>query len=165
MSSEITVIIADTDDSRRAQSRQHLEGEELIRLQAESENPEDLLDYFKTLPTGPDVLLMHVNFCGDSLPLMVRSIVCSNPETNIIILSDNQDDARILDALGAGARGHIRLSEIERFLPKAVQKVFEGEAWIPRCMVNIILGRLIWLTRLSSEYEQPDQPGHHSASA
>jgi len=165
MSSEITLIIADTDDSRREQSRQRLEGEVLIRLQAESTRPEELLDYFKTLSTGPDVLLMHVNFCGDSLPLMVRSIVCSNPETNIIILSDSQDDARILDAIAAGARGHLKLSELEQFLPKAVQKVFEGEAWIPRRMVNIILGRLIWLTRLATQYEQPEPAARNPASA
>lgn len=141
----ISVIIANPDDSHRARCRALLEGESAIEILAETTTVKQTLDAVKATPAH--VLLLHHATAGPDFPVAIRSVLDGSPLTEVLALAEGADDPRILDLLSAGARGYLLDADLDRLLAKAVRKVHEGEAWVPRKMVTQILRRLAWLSR------------------
>jgi DNA-binding NarL/FixJ family response regulator len=75
------------------------------------------------------------------LPIFLRS----SPNTKVIVLTGQSSGAALLDALSHGARGYLTRRRLRAFLPKAVRKVAEGEAWVPRKVLPRIIERLAQL--------------------
>ena len=141
----VTVIIANPDETHRARCRALLESAAEFEIVAEVQDVETTLSVVKTTP--PQVLLLHHRMAGDDLPILVRSVLDRSPLTEILALTEGADEPRILDILAAGGRGYLADADLDTFLAKAVRKVHEGEAWVPRKMVAQILQRIAWLSR------------------
>jgi DNA-binding NarL/FixJ family response regulator len=93
---------------------------------------------------NPDLLLLDIDdFSADEAPFQIAYLLSQAQATRVLLLTSGVDYPLILDALAAGARGYLDHTQIDGFLAKAVVKVNEGEAWVPRKMVGKILDRLV----------------------
>ncbi len=78
--------------------------------------------------TGPDLVLMDV-----SMPLCdgidgTRLIIQEFPGTRILMLSVNEDDRSLFDALAAGARGYILKNTDKTTFLRSIRQVLSDEA-------------------------------------
>jgi DNA-binding NarL/FixJ family response regulator len=71
----------------------------------------------------PDVVLMDLRMPKLDGVEATRQILAARPETEVVVLTTHADEASILDALGAGARGYLTkdagVAEISRALQAA----------------------------------------------
>ncbi|MDH5190581.1 MAG: hypothetical protein OEW89_04965 [Gammaproteobacteria bacterium] len=96
-----------------------------------------------------NLCLVSLAYPYDSIKEFIISANLAHPDGKILLLSDRSDNEQILDFLSLGASGFVEYVDIDRFIIKAISKVWEGEAWIPRSMVKLILDRLTWLNGIS----------------
>jgi DNA-binding NarL/FixJ family response regulator len=61
------------------------------------------------------------------------------------MLVDRISEASLLNVLFAGARGYLKRTAVQRFLPRAVRLVDAGEAWVARRLVSRITDQLVSL--------------------
>ena len=80
------------------------------------------------------------------LPILRRS----SPDTKVIVLTGQSSVAALLDALSNGAVGYLNRRRLRAFLSKAVRKVADGEAWVPRSVLPKIIERLSQLAEAGS---------------
>ncbi|MET7991694.1 response regulator transcription factor [Amycolatopsis sp. NPDC005232] len=94
------------------------DGEEAVALAAE---------------LGPDVVLMDLSMPGTDGVAATARIVEANPETHVLVLTSFSDQARILDALRAGAEGYLlKHSEPEAILAGIREIVAGGSPLDPK---------------------------------
>jgi len=143
----IRVIMAASDSDSIQHVEQLIAGAEGIELSLRADN----LDSFKSMVTSPDwqVCLLSLSYPSELLKDLIISLNLANPEGKVILLSDGADKEQILDLLSLGASGFLEDKDLDKFIIKAIAKVWEGEAWIPRSMVVLILDRLTWLNSFS----------------
>jgi DNA-binding NarL/FixJ family response regulator len=89
------------------------DGEEAVRLVAE---------------TGADVALMDLRLPGVDGVEATRRIRAAHPATQVIALTTYADDASILSAIQAGARGYLTKHAGGDQLRRAIETVANGEA-------------------------------------
>jgi DNA-binding NarL/FixJ family response regulator len=88
--------------------------------------------------TRPDACLIDIAIRGGGLEA-ARGIKRRLPHTEVIILTEAQSQAELLDVLRAGAAGYLSKDiEPERFAA-AVRCVLAGDATIPRAMVGTLV--------------------------
>jgi DNA-binding NarL/FixJ family response regulator len=80
------------------------------------------------------------------LPILRRN----SPDTRVIVLTGQSSVAALLEALSNGAFGYLNRRRLRAFLPKAVRKVAEGEAWVPRSVLPKLIERLSQLAAPAS---------------
>jgi len=91
---------------------------------------------------SPSIVLIGPNQDRDKKTDLLGLMSLCWPECRVILIDENPEDRDILDQVGAGAVGYLGCENLDRFLAKAVQKVHEGEAWVPRKMIQGLVGRL-----------------------
>jgi len=96
-----------------------------------------------------NLCLVSLAYPYDSIKEFIISANLARPDGKILLLSDRSDNEQILDFLSLGASGFVEYADVDRFIIKAISKAWEGEAWIPRSMVKLILDRLTWLNGVS----------------
>jgi DNA-binding NarL/FixJ family response regulator len=98
----------------------------------------------------PDVVLMDINMPGLNGVEATRQILEQRPDTGIIILTMNRDDAQVFQAIKSGARGYI-LKDAETIeVVRAVRTVARGESAITPAMTTRVL------TEFKRLWEQPN---------
>jgi DNA-binding NarL/FixJ family response regulator len=125
-----------------------IEMEPDIKVVGEVHTGEESLD--AVLRLQPDVVLMDVNMPGLNGVDATRQILEKRPDTGIIMLTMNRDDAQVFQAIKSGARGYI-LKDAETIeVVRAVRTVARGESAITPAMTTRVL------TEFKRLWEQPN---------
>ena len=145
--SQITVVVADEEKARRAACLRLLEPEPGIQVVAEASTTAETLGSARF---APQILLLDSRLAmGRGLPLL-PILRRSSPDTKVIVLTGQSSVAALLDALSNGAVGYLNRRRLRAFLSKAVRKVADGEAWVPRSVLPKIIERLSQLAEAGS---------------
>ena len=132
----IRILLADDHTILRKGLRLLLEREPDFRIIAEAANGRDAIEAVSR--ETPDVVLMDI-----AMPLMngieaAKRISQEHPKTAIIILSVHSDEAYVLRALKAGARGYLLKDSAESDLLQAVRSVASGKAYFSPAVSKIL---------------------------
>jgi len=90
----------------------------------------------------PDVVVMGLNIDERHRLQLLKLIQLRWSECQVLALADNQTDDDAVQKIEASAAGFMNSEDLERLLAKAVKKINEGEAWVPRKLVPSLVERL-----------------------
>jgi two-component system, NarL family, response regulator LiaR len=148
----IRVLVAEDDDLLRSLLREWMRREADVEVIDVAANGHEALE--KALQLQPDVLLMDVRMPGMSGLEVLEQLPPEGPR--VLILSVEADDASVLAAFRAGARGFLPKRAAERFLLDALRAVANDETWLDRRLTTRLVSELSRLARRVSELERPD---------
>lgn len=134
----ITVVIAEEEKERRATCQRILASEKGIRVVAEAGTSAETLG---TAKLAPRILLVDSKIAlgrGLVLPMFRRL----SPRTRVIVLIGKSSGPALLDAVAHGAHGVLNRRLLRALLIKAIRRVAEGESWVPRKMIPMVMESL-----------------------
>jgi DNA-binding NarL/FixJ family response regulator len=136
-SSPVRVVIADDHWVVREGLRSILGVAEDILLVGEAADGAEAVQLAGTL--SPDVILMDLRMPGVDGIEAIRQIKALHPAVEIVILTTYDDDAHILQGLGAGARGYLLKDAGRNALFAAVRAAARGESLLPSTVLQALL--------------------------
>jgi DNA-binding NarL/FixJ family response regulator len=142
--SSITVLIADDQQKNRTTCLDLLRDEKEIHVVGEARNGLEVITEVARLK--PHILLLNFNLLKRKRIPFLQTLRLRSPKTKVILLTRRAHEATILEALSYGVWGYLRESLLTTFLPKMVNVVNSGQAWVPRKMVPKIIDHLVNLT-------------------
>ena len=92
----------------------------------------------------PDVVLMYFNNssrdrCAEVIELANRK----SPETKVLLLVEDYDDKRDLEALKLGVKGVIAEADVDEYVAKAIRSIQRGELWVRRRVLAKLVKQLL----------------------
>ena len=72
----------------------------------------------------------------------VRRICDSYPLVKLLLILEQDDEARVLEALSLGIAGVMQRTSLVSMLRKAIPVLYSGEAWVSRGLVHSLRKRL-----------------------
>ena len=104
---------------------------------------------------GPDITLLD-----DRLPLLdgyatLERILAEMPEARVLVLAGVANDEMAIRAFRLGAKGFVPKRGGLVILPKAIQAILAGEAWIERGLSRRLVDELARLSR--SAQDRPEE--------
>jgi two-component system response regulator NreC len=132
----VRILLADDHTILRKGLRLLLERESDFGVIAEASNGREAIDAVSR--DVPDVVIMDI-----AMPMLngieaTKRITSEYPTTAVIILSVHSDEAYILRALKAGARGYLLKDSAEHDLIQAVRVVAAGKAYFSPAVSKIL---------------------------
>ncbi len=124
----IRIVIADDHAVVRRGLRQVLDAEDGFEVVAEAEDLESARRY--TRGHRPDVLVLDLNMPGGSSLDGIPEIRAECPNTQIVVLTMQNEPAYARHALGAGALGYVLKESAESELVEAVRRAAAGEPYL-----------------------------------
>lgn len=138
---KVHILIADEQSLFREAVRAVLSGVEDLEVVAEARD--GLQAVAESERVGPDVALVDAalpNGDGIRTTILIRERV---PECRVLVLSGEEDDTILLEALQAGASGFLTKNSPLVDLIEATRTVHRGETIIPPKMLGMLLARLL----------------------
>jgi two-component system, NarL family, response regulator NreC len=134
--SSTRILLADDHTILRHGLRLMLERQPDFTVVAEAENGREAVEL--TLRDNPDVVLLDI-----AMPLLngieaAKRITEEQPRTAVVILSMHSDEAYILKALRAGARGYLLKDSAETDLIHAIRAVSAGKAFFSPAVSKVL---------------------------
>jgi len=126
--STIRILIADDHSFFRRGLRQICELDGGFEVVGEASNGQEAVQLAEALQ--PDVILMDIQMPELNGIEATRLITTHNPAARVVVLTVQQQDQFMFDAIKAGAQGYLLKDVAERRLIEAVQAVHRGEALI-----------------------------------
>jgi DNA-binding NarL/FixJ family response regulator len=132
----IRIVLADDHTILRKGLRLLLEREADFKVVAEARHGREAVDAVDR--EVPDVVIMDI-----AMPMMngieaTKRVHETHPKTAVIILSVHSDEAYVLRALKAGARGYLLKDSAESDLIQAVRAVAAGKAYFSPAVSKIL---------------------------
>jgi two-component system, NarL family, response regulator NreC len=124
----ISVILADDHAVVRSALRLMLEAEPGIEVLAEAGDADAATRY--VAGHRPDVLILDINMPGGSGLAAIPSMREQSPETQIVVLTMQDETAFAREALQAGVLGYILKEAASEELVKAVRMAAEGRTYL-----------------------------------
>lgn len=133
MGDQIRVVIA--DDHRLFREGLHLilRQEKGIEIVGEAATGPKTIDVISDLK--PDVVLLDITMPEMDGIQAIPPIREKSPKTKALMLTASMDEAMIVKALQAGAKGYLSKDASISDLIKAIQSVHQGELWIERKLI------------------------------
>ena len=133
----VRALVADGDGLARRMMREALyetAGIVVVAAAHEARETLELTRYYR-----PDILLLDAALPPHGCQEVISRTLKASPETRILTIS-NTDDRTALDALRAGAVGHVSKDLEPDVLGGLVLRAAAGEAIVPRRLVMALLG-------------------------
>jgi DNA-binding NarL/FixJ family response regulator len=105
--------------------REALDGEPDMQVVAEVRSPEDALAVAGA--RAPDVIVLDVELKEPSTSAATHRLAEGAPDSGIVVLGREDDDASILEAIEIGAMGHVPAIAKPGDLVAVIRKVADGE--------------------------------------
>jgi len=137
VSKPIRVVIADDHLLVREGLRSVLAVADDILLVGEASDGAEAIELAGTL--SPEVMLMDLRMPRVDGMEAIRQIKARHPAIEIVILTTYDDDAHILQGLGAGARGYLLKDSGRNALFDAVRAAARGESLLPPEVLEALL--------------------------
>jgi len=124
----IRLILADDHAVVRSGLRMLLDSESDFEVVAEASNIEDARRYVRG--HHPNVLVLDLNMPGGSSLEAIPAIREESPDTEIVVLTMQQEPAFAREALRAGALGYVLKEAADDELVQAVRRAAVGESYL-----------------------------------
>jgi two-component system, NarL family, response regulator NreC len=124
----ITIVIADDHQVVRAGLRLLLEAEEGFRVIAEAGDV--ATTERRVIAYHPQVLILDLNMPGESSLPAIPRLRASAPDTQIVVLTMQNDPAFAREALRAGAMGYVLKEAADDELVQAVRLAAAGRTYL-----------------------------------
>ena len=124
----ITVVIADDHSIVRRGLRYLFEAEAGFEVLAEASDLESARRYVRG--HRPRVLVLDLNMSGESSLHSISSIRAESPETEIVVLTMQDEPAYAREALSAGALGYVLKESADAELVEAVRAAAHGNSYL-----------------------------------
>ena len=127
-SATIRLVLADDHAVVRSGLRMLLDSEPGFEVVAEASNIEDARRYVRG--HHPTVLVLDLNMPGGSSLEAIPILRQESPDTQIVVLTMQQEPAFAREALGAGALGYVLKEAADDELVEAVRNAAIGESYL-----------------------------------
>jgi two-component system response regulator NreC len=135
-SDPIRIVLADDHEVVRSGLRMVLENESGLEVVAEAGDVDSARRYVRG--HHPHVLVLDLNMPGGSSLEAIPQIREESPDTQIVVLTMQQEPAFAREALGAGALGYVLKEAADDELVEAVRRAAAGESFLnPRLGARI----------------------------
>jgi two-component system response regulator NreC len=132
----VRIVLADDHLVVRAGLRLLLDSEPGLEVVAEAGDIEAARRYVRG--HHPDVLVLDLNMPGGSSLGAIPAIRAESPDTQIVVLTMQQEPAFAREALGGGALGYVLKEAADEELVEAVRRAAAGESYLnPRLGARI----------------------------
>ncbi len=128
MTETIRIVIADDHAVVRRGLRQVLETEPGFEVVAEAANLDDARRYVRG--HHPHVLVLDLNMPGGSTLEHIPTIRIESPDTQIVVLTMQNEPAYARQALSAGALGYVLKEAAEEELVEAITRASVGDTYL-----------------------------------
>jgi len=122
----IGVLLVDDHEVVRRGIGALLATEDELLIVGEAADGEEAIAKAATL--DPDVILMDLEMPGVGGIEAIESIISSNPEARILVLTSFAADDKVFPAIKAGASGYLLKDTGPEDLVEAIQQVYRGES-------------------------------------
>jgi two-component system response regulator NreC len=126
--SPITIVLADDHRVVRSGLRMLLEAEERFEVLAEAGDVNTTEQ--KVLGYRPQVLVLDLNMGGESSLGAIPRMRKNSPETQIVVLTMQDDPAFAREALRSGALGYVLKEAADSQLVEAVKRAASGDTYL-----------------------------------
>lgn len=135
----IRVVIADDHSIVRRGLRDLLDAETGFEVVAEASDIDDARRFVRG--HHPKVLILDLNMGGKSSLRLIPEIRAESPETEIVVLTMQDEPAYAREALSAGALGYVLKDAADGELVEAVRAAAVGESYLnPRLGARVAAG-------------------------
>jgi two-component system response regulator NreC len=124
----LTIVIADDHSVVRRGLRQVLEADTGLEVVAEAEDVESARRYVRG--HKPDVVVLDLNMPGGSTLEAIPAIRAEAPDTQIVILTMQDEPAYARQALAAGVMGYVLKEAADAELVEAVRRAAAGDTYL-----------------------------------
>jgi two-component system response regulator NreC len=124
----IKIVLADDHAVVRSGLKMLLEAESDFEVVAEAGDTESAKRYVRG--HRPTVLVLDLNMPGGSSLAAIPEIRTGNPDTQIVVLTMQQEPAFARHALSAGAIGYVLKEAADDELVEAVRRAAKGESYL-----------------------------------
>ncbi|HEX3617430.1 MAG TPA: response regulator transcription factor [Solirubrobacteraceae bacterium] len=128
MSDKIRIVIADDHAIVRRGLRQLLEDEDGFEVVAEADDVESAMRYLRG--HHPHVLVLDLNMPGEPSIEAIPRFRSEFPDTQIVVLTMQNEPAYARSALGAGVLGYVLKESADAELVEAIRAAVAGEQYL-----------------------------------
>lgn len=135
--STVRILVADDHTIIRSGLRMLLERQPGFQVVGEAADGRQAVELARAL--RPDVAMLDIAMPNLNGIEAARQIAAELPKTSIVILSVHSDEAYVLKALKAGARGYLLKDSAESDILNAVRMVSAGKAFFSPAISKVLV--------------------------
>jgi two-component system response regulator NreC len=150
MPDHVSVLICDDHALVRSGLRKLLESEVGVEVVGEAADAEEAIE--RVAAEQPDVLLLDVVLPGRSGIEALPDLLAAAPETQVLVLSMQDDPSYVRQAFAAGATGYLLKEAADAELRQAIRDVADGRRY-----VHPLLGARLAAAETTSEAKPTDR--------
>jgi DNA-binding NarL/FixJ family response regulator len=133
----VTILLADDHEVIRYGMSFLLQGKQDLEVVGEAGTGEEVLDLVAKL--HPDIVLLDMGMPGVSGGSLIAELGERHPATRVLVLSMYSDQARVVDALRAGAHGYVLKEDHTDEILEAIRQVAAGHKYVTPKLAGVLV--------------------------